>query len=116
MGFGKWGGFLGRAKVSRCSSALAQPSLPASSAPITSAPVSSHPGPVPDARPSASRWSPGGCPWEPTRASSELRHSPFPQGPACPAPELPSPSSSGYSSVGQKPEAVVHAMKVRTRP
>ncbi|XP_010849674.1 PREDICTED: coiled-coil domain-containing protein 85C [Bison bison bison] len=33
-------------------------------------------------------------------------------GPACPAPELPSPSSSGYSSVGQKPEAVVHAMKV----
>lgn len=33
-------------------------------------------------------------------------------GPACPAPELPSPPSSGYSSAGQKPEAVVHAMKV----
>ncbi|XP_062037043.1 coiled-coil domain-containing protein 85C isoform X2 [Lepus europaeus] len=34
------------------------------------------------------------------------------QGPACPVPELPSPASSGYSSAGQKPEAVVHAMKV----
>ncbi|XP_070333957.1 coiled-coil domain-containing protein 85C isoform X2 [Odocoileus virginianus] len=33
-------------------------------------------------------------------------------GPACPAPELPSPPSGGYSSTGQKPEAVVHAMKV----
>ncbi|XP_048218598.1 coiled-coil domain-containing protein 85C isoform X2 [Perognathus longimembris pacificus] len=33
-------------------------------------------------------------------------------GPACPVPELPSPPSTGYSSVGQKPEAVVHAMKV----
>ncbi|XP_021100112.1 coiled-coil domain-containing protein 85C isoform X1 [Heterocephalus glaber] len=32
-------------------------------------------------------------------------------GPACPIPELPSPPSS-YSSAGQKPEAVVHAMKV----
>ncbi|XP_049755518.1 coiled-coil domain-containing protein 85C isoform X1 [Elephas maximus indicus] len=31
-------------------------------------------------------------------------------GPACP--ELPSPPSAGYSSTGQKPEAVVHAMKV----
>ncbi|XP_048655269.1 coiled-coil domain-containing protein 85C isoform X2 [Marmota marmota marmota] len=33
-------------------------------------------------------------------------------GPACPVPELPSPPSAGYSSAGQKPEAVVHAMKV----
>nr|XP_045010093.1 coiled-coil domain-containing protein 85C [Jaculus jaculus] len=33
-------------------------------------------------------------------------------GPACPVPELPSPPSTGYSSAGQKPEAVVHAMKV----
>uniref|UniRef100_A0A8C2W2L7 Coiled-coil domain containing 85C n=1 Tax=Chinchilla lanigera TaxID=34839 RepID=A0A8C2W2L7_CHILA len=32
-------------------------------------------------------------------------------GPACPVPELPSPPPS-YSSAGQKPEAVVHAMKV----
>uniref|UniRef100_G1QJ24 Coiled-coil domain containing 85C n=1 Tax=Nomascus leucogenys TaxID=61853 RepID=G1QJ24_NOMLE len=31
---------------------------------------------------------------------------------ACPAPELPSPPSAGYSPAGQKPEAVVHAMKV----
>ncbi|XP_006879231.1 PREDICTED: coiled-coil domain-containing protein 85C, partial [Elephantulus edwardii] len=31
-------------------------------------------------------------------------------GPACP--ELPSPPSTGYSSAGQKPEAVMHAMKV----
>lgn len=36
----------------------------------------------------------------------------LPNGPACPVPELPSPASSGYSSAGQKPEAVVHAMKV----
>ncbi|XP_034794007.1 coiled-coil domain-containing protein 85C isoform X1 [Pan paniscus] len=35
-----------------------------------------------------------------------------PMGPACPAPELPSPPSAGYSPAGQKPEAVVHAMKV----
>ena len=53
---------------------------------------------------------------EPARASSELRRSLSPQGPACPAPELPSPPSGGYSSTGQKPEAVVHAMKVRARP
>nr|XP_060476712.1 coiled-coil domain-containing protein 85C isoform X2 [Panthera onca] len=33
-------------------------------------------------------------------------------GPACPVPELSSPPSAGYSSAGQKPEAVVHAMKV----
>lgn len=33
-------------------------------------------------------------------------------GPACPVPELPSPPSTVYSSAGQKPEAVVHAMKV----
>uniref|UniRef100_A0A8C0VVD8 Coiled-coil domain-containing protein 85C n=1 Tax=Castor canadensis TaxID=51338 RepID=A0A8C0VVD8_CASCN len=33
-------------------------------------------------------------------------------GPARSAPELPSPPSTGYSSAGQKPEAVVHAMKV----
>uniref|UniRef100_A0A9W3F8A0 Coiled-coil domain-containing protein 85C n=1 Tax=Camelus bactrianus TaxID=9837 RepID=A0A9W3F8A0_CAMBA len=33
-------------------------------------------------------------------------------GPGCPVPELSSPPSAGYSSVGQKPEAVVHAMKV----
>ncbi|XP_032201130.1 coiled-coil domain-containing protein 85C isoform X4 [Mustela erminea] len=33
-------------------------------------------------------------------------------GPACTVPELSSPPSSGYSSAGQKPEAVVHAMKV----
>ncbi|CAO2587319.1 Coiled-coil domain-containing protein 85C [Lemmus lemmus] len=33
-------------------------------------------------------------------------------GPACPVPELPSPQSTVYSSAGQKPEAVVHAMKV----
>ncbi|XP_049467933.1 coiled-coil domain-containing protein 85C, partial [Panthera uncia] len=33
-------------------------------------------------------------------------------GPACPVPELSSPPSAGYSSTGQKPEAVVHAMKV----
>ncbi|XP_019607140.1 coiled-coil domain-containing protein 85C isoform X1 [Rhinolophus sinicus] len=33
-------------------------------------------------------------------------------GPACPVPELPSPPSAGYSPAGQKPEAVVHAMKV----
>ncbi|EPY81578.1 hypothetical protein CB1_000726024 [Camelus ferus] len=32
-------------------------------------------------------------------------------GPGCPVPELSSPPSAGYSSVGQKPEAVVHAMK-----
>ncbi|XP_001917203.3 coiled-coil domain-containing protein 85C isoform X2 [Equus przewalskii] len=32
-------------------------------------------------------------------------------GPACPVPELSSPPA-GYSSAGQKPEAVVHAMKV----
>ncbi|XP_023575407.1 coiled-coil domain-containing protein 85C [Octodon degus] len=32
-------------------------------------------------------------------------------GPACPVPDLPSPPPS-YSSAGQKPEAVVHAMKV----
>nr|XP_013000293.1 coiled-coil domain-containing protein 85C [Cavia porcellus] len=32
-------------------------------------------------------------------------------GPACPVPELPSPPPS-YGSAGQKPEAVVHAMKV----
>lgn len=37
----------------------------------------------------------------------------LPQGLACPAPELPSPPSAGYSPAGQKPEAVVHAMKVR---
>ncbi|XP_015421318.1 PREDICTED: coiled-coil domain-containing protein 85C [Myotis davidii] len=33
-------------------------------------------------------------------------------GPACPVPELSSPPSAGYSPAGQKPEAVVHAMKV----
>ncbi|KAH0506318.1 Coiled-coil domain-containing protein 85C [Microtus ochrogaster] len=33
-------------------------------------------------------------------------------GPVCPVPELPSPPSTVYSSAGQKPEAVVHAMKV----
>ncbi|XP_073751964.1 coiled-coil domain-containing protein 85C isoform X2 [Callorhinus ursinus] len=33
-------------------------------------------------------------------------------GPACPVPELSSPPSASYSSAGQKPEAVVHAMKV----
>ncbi|XP_017651725.1 coiled-coil domain-containing protein 85C isoform X2 [Nannospalax galili] len=33
-------------------------------------------------------------------------------GPACHVPELPSPPSTVYSSAGQKPEAVVHAMKV----
>ncbi|XP_045757462.1 coiled-coil domain-containing protein 85C isoform X1 [Mirounga angustirostris] len=33
-------------------------------------------------------------------------------GPACLVPELSSPPSAGYSSAGQKPEAVVHAMKV----
>ncbi|XP_044929479.1 coiled-coil domain-containing protein 85C isoform X3 [Mustela putorius furo] len=33
-------------------------------------------------------------------------------GPACTVPELSSPPSAGYSSAGQKPEAVVHAMKV----
>ncbi|XP_039108874.1 coiled-coil domain-containing protein 85C isoform X4 [Hyaena hyaena] len=33
-------------------------------------------------------------------------------GPACPVPELSSPPSTGYSAAGQKPEAVVHAMKV----
>ncbi|KAL1790424.1 coiled-coil domain-containing protein 85C [Sigmodon hispidus] len=33
-------------------------------------------------------------------------------GPGCPVPELPSPPSTVYSSAGQKPEAVVHAMKV----
>ncbi|XP_012868582.1 PREDICTED: coiled-coil domain-containing protein 85C-like [Dipodomys ordii] len=33
-------------------------------------------------------------------------------GPTCPVPELPSPPSTGYSTAGQKPEAVVHAMKV----
>lgn len=36
----------------------------------------------------------------------------LPNGPACPVPELPSPASAGYSSAAQKPEAVVHAMKV----
>lgn len=40
----------------------------------------------------------------------------LPQGPGCPVPELSSPPSAGYSPAGQKPEAVVHAMKVRTRP
>nr|XP_035921270.1 LOW QUALITY PROTEIN: coiled-coil domain-containing protein 85C [Halichoerus grypus] len=33
-------------------------------------------------------------------------------GPACLVPEPSSPPSAGYSSAGQKPEAVVHAMKV----
>ncbi|XP_033706528.1 coiled-coil domain-containing protein 85C isoform X5 [Tursiops truncatus] len=33
-------------------------------------------------------------------------------GPACTVPELSPPPSGGYSSAGQKPEAVVHAMKV----
>nr|KAF6483522.1 coiled-coil domain containing 85C [Rousettus aegyptiacus] len=33
-------------------------------------------------------------------------------GPVCPVPELSSPPSTGYSPAGQKPEAVVHAMKV----
>ncbi|EGW10777.1 Coiled-coil domain-containing protein 85C [Cricetulus griseus] len=33
-------------------------------------------------------------------------------GPACPVAELPSPPPAVYSSAGQKPEAVVHAMKV----
>ncbi|XP_027428650.2 coiled-coil domain-containing protein 85C isoform X2 [Zalophus californianus] len=33
-------------------------------------------------------------------------------GPACPVSELSSPPSASYSSAGQKPEAVVHAMKV----
>ncbi|XP_028352180.1 coiled-coil domain-containing protein 85C isoform X2 [Physeter macrocephalus] len=33
-------------------------------------------------------------------------------GPACTVPELSPPPSGGYSSSGQKPEAVVHAMKV----
>ncbi|XP_066200561.1 coiled-coil domain-containing protein 85C isoform X1 [Saccopteryx leptura] len=33
-------------------------------------------------------------------------------GPACLVPELSSPPSTGYSPTGQKPEAVVHAMKV----
>lgn len=33
-------------------------------------------------------------------------------GPGCMVPELPSPPSATYSSAGQKPEAVVHAMKV----
>ncbi|XP_035869800.1 coiled-coil domain-containing protein 85C isoform X5 [Phyllostomus discolor] len=34
------------------------------------------------------------------------------QGPGCPVPELSSPPSAVYSPAGQKPEAVVHAMKV----
>ncbi|KAM5339685.1 coiled-coil domain-containing protein 85C isoform 1-T1 [Glossophaga mutica] len=33
-------------------------------------------------------------------------------GPGCPVPELSSPPSAVYSPAGQKPEAVVHAMKV----
>ncbi|XP_023445160.1 coiled-coil domain-containing protein 85C isoform X1 [Dasypus novemcinctus] len=33
-------------------------------------------------------------------------------GPACPVPELSSPPAVGYGPTGQKPEAVVHAMKV----
>nr|KAF6499347.1 coiled-coil domain containing 85C [Molossus molossus] len=33
-------------------------------------------------------------------------------GPPCQVPELSSPPSAGYSPAGQKPEAVVHAMKV----
>ncbi|XP_049562463.1 coiled-coil domain-containing protein 85C isoform X2 [Orcinus orca] len=38
-------------------------------------------------------------------------------GPACTVPELSPPPSGGYSSAGQKPEAVVHAMKgLRVRP
>lgn len=45
---------------------------------------------------------------------AEMRDS-LPQGPACPVPELSSPPSTGYSAAGQKPEAVVHAMKVRAR-
>ncbi|XP_076979623.1 coiled-coil domain-containing protein 85C [Tamandua tetradactyla] len=33
-------------------------------------------------------------------------------GPACPVPELSSPPATSYGPAGQKPEAVVHAMKV----
>nr|XP_036847537.1 coiled-coil domain-containing protein 85C isoform X3 [Manis javanica] len=39
-------------------------------------------------------------------------HSESQLGPSCPGAELSSPVSAGYSSAGQKPEAVVHAMKV----
>lgn len=69
--------------------------------------------------PPASVLAPGNSSWcsssvtgvgDPARGSSMLF---FSQGPACPVPELPSPPSTVYSSAGQKPEAVVHAMKVK---
>ncbi|XP_021562918.1 coiled-coil domain-containing protein 85C [Carlito syrichta] len=56
--------------------------------------------------------------FSPYHSESQLASLPPPypdslqNGPACPASELPSPPSTSYSSAGQKPEAVVHAMKV----
>lgn len=73
-------------------------------------------GPAPrlltsSARPPASPALVGGSRWGPAKPRDSS-----PQGPACTVPELSSPPSAGYSSAGQKPEAVVHAMKVRARP
>lgn len=83
--------------------------------PVTSTPISSRLGPGPaDAVPSPSCWHTCGC--HRGASQGELRRTSFPQGPACTVPELSPPPSGGYSSAGQKPEAVVHAMKVRARP
>ncbi|XP_073923283.1 coiled-coil domain-containing protein 85C isoform X1 [Castor canadensis] len=65
-------------------------------------------------RPGSLDWSQRDTPWafpRPLHTSRDIGSFVI-QGPARSAPELPSPPSTGYSSAGQKPEAVVHAMKV----
>uniref|UniRef100_A0A8C0KDW6 Coiled-coil domain containing 85C n=1 Tax=Canis lupus dingo TaxID=286419 RepID=A0A8C0KDW6_CANLU len=53
----------------------------------------------------------GQCPLHSEGQREPCPRAPRASGPACAVPELSSPPSAGYST-GQKPEAVVHAMKV----